>query len=357
VHEAAPRRVMIVEGNPDGHRLYYVSLLVRGAIASGCSVTLATTERALSSSEWSSHLGAGRHGAAIALLDGNSLAAVRGLADELKVDHVVIPDGDSFVYELAKGERWSGRSTVTALAMREKGQLSAIPGMSQLMTLAKQASFLLANLRPRVEVRILKSGPWRGFSMLPVVRDPVTLTNHGSERIQLPGIENFWFGIVGRVGHRKNLPLVAAAIASLNRPDVGLVVAGQIEAGVLDMAEPHLERIRDNGGRVEIIDRQLSESEMDQIVVDLDCVVLAHSNEGASGILGKAVASGTRIVAAGASTLRADCRRVGSGAEWVQMREHLLTNALGRAISAAPPQASHLASPAEFTAGMLGHRS
>jgi glycosyltransferase involved in cell wall biosynthesis len=225
------------------------------------------------------------------------------------------------------------------------------------MTLAKHALFLLANLRPRVEVRILKSGQWRGVSMLPVVRDPVTLTIHGSERIELPGGERFWFGIVGRVGHRKNLPVVAAAIASLNQNDVGLVVAGQIEAGVLDLAEPHLERIRGNGGQVEIINRQLSESEMDQIVVDLDCVVLAHSNEGASGILGKAVAAGTRIVAAGASTLRADCRRIGPGAEWVQIREHLLAKALGRAMSTVPPQASHLASPEEFTAGMLGHKS
>lgn len=353
MHEVAPRRVMIVEGNPDGHRLYYVSLLLTGAIESGCSVTVATTEQALSSSEWSAHLGASSDGATVTLLNAYSLETVRVLAEKLQVDHVVIPDGDAFVYELAKGKRWSGRSTVTALAMREKGQPSAIPGMRLLTTLAKHALFLLANLRPRVEIRILKSGPWRGFSMLPVARDPVMLTQHASERIQLPSGDGFWFGIVGSVGHRKNLPLVAAAIASLKRPDVGLVVAGQIDAGVLDLAEPHLGRIRDNGGRVEVIDRLLSDSEMDQLIIDLDCVVLAHSNDGPSGILGKAAAAGTRIVAGGASSLRLDCRFLGSGAEWVPLREADLSRALSRATTKPRPEPYGNSSPREFVSGLL----
>lgn len=357
MQKVTPRRVMIVEGNPDGHRLYYVSLLIRSAKESGCRVTVATTALALSSPEWSAHVGAEADDAEVAILNDFRLETVRRCADELQADHVVIPDGDSFVYELSKWKRWPGRSTVTAIAMREKGQPSAVPGMRPLMTLAKHTIFLLANLRPRVEVRILKSGAWSGFSMVPVVRDPVILTPQGSDSIQLPEGGGFWFGIVGSVGHRKNLPLVAAALASLNRADIGLIVAGQIDPGVLDLAEPHLFRIRNNGGQVEIIDRLLSDSEIDQLIVDLDCVVLAHSNDGPSGILGKAAAAGTRIVAAGAPTLRSDCRTIGDGAEWAHLRQKELSEALERAAHKPSPRPTSLASPADFASDLLRLRA
>lgn len=356
MQEVTPRRVMIVEGNPDGHRLYYVSLLIRSAIGAGFGVTVATSEEALASAEWSTHMGGNGHDVTVTLLNDYALESLRKLADKTNVDHVVVPDGDSIVYELAKGSPWSQHKTITALVMREKAQPSAIRVLRPLRTLTKQALFLVANLRSRVEVRILKSGPWRGFSAVPIIRDPVTLTNPGPERIDLPEGPTFWFGIVGRVGHRKNVPLVAAALASLNRSDIGLVLAGRMDDGVLDSSLPHLDRIRDNGGRVVIIDRQLSESEMDQLIVDVHCLVLAHSNEGPSGILGKAVAAGTRIVAAGALTLRSDCRRIGPSAEWVRMSEHRLAGALGRAISGAPPRPVHLSSPEEFAAGLLGTR-
>jgi glycosyltransferase involved in cell wall biosynthesis len=360
VDETASRRVMIVEGNPDGHRLYYASLLASTALEYGDRVTLATTAAALSSSEWSVHMGAVGDRLAVAELNDFSLDVVGNLADELEIDHVVVPDGDSFVFELSKGRRWSARGTVTALVMREKGQPSTIPGLAVMKTLAKNILLQLANLGPRVEVRVLKSAPWRGFSMLPISRDPVTLTRRemtqdcGALSILPDG--SFWFGIIGAIGHRKNLPLVAAAIASLNRPDVGLVVAGQIEDGVLGQALPYLERIREAGGRVKIIDRILSDSEIDRIIAELDCAVLAHSNDSPSGILGKAVAAGTRIVAAGASTLRSDCRHIGSGAEWVRLDEQNLSEALARATRKPPPVPTRLASAGDFASSLLGLR-
>lgn len=358
--ETSSRRILIVEGNPDGHRLYYASLLASAALKSGNRVTLATSDRAVSSSEWTVHMGAAVSGTALAMLDDYSLDAIGRLADELEMDHVVVPDGDSFAYELSKGKRWTARGTVSALVMREKGQPAIIPGLAPVKTLAKSVLLQVANLGPRVEIRVLKSALWNGHSFLPVSRDPVTLTaSTARDRSEPPLLEegNFWFGIVGRVGHRKNLPLVAAAIASLKRPDVGLVVAGLIDDGVLDLASPHIDRIRGTGGRVEIIDRLLTDSEVHQLIAELDCVVLAHSNDSPSGILGKAAASGTRIVAAGAPTLRADCRHIGRGAEWVRLREQQLTKALSRAIQKPRAAPNQLATPGEFTSGLLGVRS
>ncbi|GAP53570.1 hypothetical protein AHiyo6_01350 [Arthrobacter sp. Hiyo6] len=296
----------------------------------------------------------------VEILGDYSLRSIGRLSNELKADHVVVPDGDAVAFELAKGRRWPGRGSLTALVMREKGQPSKIPGGAALKTFAKIALLQLANLRPEVEIRILKSAPWRGFSFLPVSRDPVSLcsTSTKSNRINCRVLPEgpYWFGVVGSVGHRKNLPLVAAALAALDCADVGLAVAGRIEEGVLNRAQPFLDRIQANGGQVKVIDRLLDDLEMDNFVVELDCVVLAHSNDGPSGILGKAVAAGTSIVAAGAPTLRADCRQVGSSAEWVRLTEKQLSKAFARATKKPRPQPDLLSSPAEFAWGLLGEQ-
>jgi glycosyltransferase involved in cell wall biosynthesis len=360
VEQVRSRRILIMEDNPDGHRLSYVSLLASAAAAAGYHVTLATTEEVLSSNEWSIHMGKAWSVMEYQILDYYSIAALSRLSNELDVDHVVIPDGDSFAYELSKGHRWTGRGTVSVLVMREKGQMSRIPGLALVKTVVKGLLLQFANFRPRVQIRVLKSATWRGYSTLPVSRDPVNLScaDQRSESANLPILLDnyFWFGVVGRVGQRKNLPLVAAAVAALDRGDVALLVAGQIDEGILQEAKPHLDLIREAGGRIEVVDRLLSDLEMDQIITELDCVVLAHSNDGPSGILGKAVAAGTKIVAAGASTLRADCRHIGASAEWVQMTEQRLSTALARAISKPAPQAGQLASPVEFTSGLLGNK-
>lgn len=353
----ASRQILVIEGNPDGHRLFYVALLAAAATAAGDTVTVGTTREAASSLEWSVHMGTVSPLVKVLFLDDYSLGAISAVASSLKSDHVVIPDGDSFVYELSRGKRWSAPGTVSALIMREKGQYSAVPGLTKLMTLVKTALFLIASTHRRVEVRVLKSAPWRGFSLLPVSRDPVTMIRpDGQDSRSLVPEGGFWFGVVGSVGYRKNLPLVAAAIASLNRSDLGLIVAGQVDSRVLDLAEPYLQRIRHNGGSVEIVDRLLGESEMDQVIAEVDCVVLAHSNDGPSGILGKAAAAGTRIVAAGAATLRSDCRHIGPGAHWVALTEQALAVALALATTKPRPQPRLVASPEDFATNLLGLR-
>lgn len=355
MQSATSRSILIVEDNPDGHRLYYVSLLASVAAASGDSVTIGTTKEAVASPEWLVHIAPMSNQVGVVFLDDYSLSSIGATAQTLHIDHVVVPDGDSVVYELSRGKRWAGHGTITVLIMREKGQQTAVPGVALLTSMAKTALFLSASVRPKVDVRILKSATWRGFSMLPVSRDPVTLTPAvlGKRATLLP-CEAFWFGVVGKVGHRKNLPLVAAAIASLGRGDVGLIVAGQVDQGVIERARPHIDQIRRNGGAVQIVDRLLGDSEIDHLVADLDCVVLAHSNDGPSGILGKAVAAGTRVVAAGASTLKSDCRHIGSGAQWVALRPEPISKALARALEIPRPRPRLLASPTEFASELLG---
>jgi glycosyltransferase involved in cell wall biosynthesis len=354
------RRVLVVEGNPDGHRLYYVSLLVSAATEDGNEVFVATTERAINSSEWRLHLGHLASGVSLHQMTDFSLEAIGELSRDLEIDHVVVPDGDSCAYEIAKVGRWLGHGTIAILVMREMGQPAKVPGLAMIKTIAKRIALQRANQTSRVQIRVLKSSPWRGRSALPVSRDPVSLIRHeiGDEKpVNVLPSGFFWFGVVGSIDPRKNLPLVASAVASLNRKDVGLVVAGQVRDSVLDSAEASFQRIRAAGGRVVVIDRLLEEAELDQIIAELDCVVLAHSNEGPSGILGKAMATGTRIVAAGAATLRADCKNIGVGAQWAPLDERLLGASLGLAVRTPRPTPSTSASPSEFTSGLLGTKA
>lgn len=351
------RRVLVVERNPDGHRLYYVSLLVSAAIEDGNEVFVATTERAVNSSEWRVHVGPLASGASVHQVTDFSLEAIGELSRDLEIDHVVVPDGDSCAYEIARMGRWPGHGTIAILVMREMGQPARVPGLAMVKTIAKRIALHRANRTSRVQIRVLKSSAWRGRSALPVSRDPVSLIGDetvGEKPANVLPSGIFWFGVVGNVDPRKNLPMVASAIASLNVKDVGLVVAGQLRDSVLESAEGSFQRIRAMGGRVVVIDRLLEEAEFDQIITELDCVVLAHSNEGPSGILGKAMAAGTRIVAAGAATLRADCKNIGPGAEWTPLDERLLGASLGRAVRSPCPTPSTSASTREFTSGLLG---
>lgn len=353
------RRVLVVEGNPDGHRLYYLSLLVAAALEAGDEVHVATTESAVRSSEWVLHMEHLGSAFSLQLVSEFSVEALGALSKNLGTDHVAIPDGDACAYEIAKSRRWLGRGTIAILVMREKGQPARIPGMALLKTFVKRVVLQHANRVPRVQIRVLKSAPWRGRSALPVSRDPVSFTTRGGagelrKAILPPGI--FWFGVVGSVDPRKNLPLVASAVARLNRKDVGLVIAGQVRDHVLESAESSFQLVRAMGGSIVVMDRLLEDSEFDQLIAELDCVVLAHSNEGSSGILGKAVAAGTRIVAAGASTLRSDCKNIGLGAEWSPLDARSLGESLGRATAAPRPAPKILASPEEFASSLLGTR-
>lgn len=352
------RRVLVVEGNADGHRLYYLSLLVAAALEMGDEVHVATTSSAVNSSEWRVHMEHLASAISLQLVSEFSIESLGALSNDLGVDHVVIPDGDSCAYEIAKGRRWLGRGTIAILVMREKGQPTRVPGLAPIKTFAKRTVLQFANRAPRVQIRVLKSAPWRGRSALAVSRDPVSFMTHETSSelraILPPGI--FWFGVVGSVDPRKNLPLVASAVASLNRNDVGLVVAGRVRDHVLENAQSSFQLIRAMGGRILVIDRLLEEPEFDQIIAELDCVVLAHSNEGSSGILGKAAAAGTRIVAAGASTLRTDCKNIGPGAEWSPLDVRFLGESLARATAAPRPAPRILASPGQFASGLLGTR-
>lgn len=350
------RKVLIVEPNQDGHRLQYVAIVIRECLDAGDSVLVATLPSVLNSPEWRMYLAG--YESEITVIETPRVCPkeVRRVAIQLGVDHVVVPDGDSFAYSLVTSRAWSGPMTVSALVMRPGGQPSRLPGMTPLKTAVKQAVLLAANRHRNVRIFALKSSVWQGFSVLPTLRDPVSVwpisagTSLLTERADK---RRYWFGVVGVVGERKNLPLIAEALAGMDCSNIGLIVAGRIQSSVLEASEAHLRRISELGGAVKLLDRLLEDQELDNLIADLDCVVLAHSNEGSSGVFGKAAALGTRIIASGARSLKMDCRGVEASAEWVPLRADSIRRALRGATQKDRPLPVPFASPSDFAQTLL----
>lgn len=101
-------------------------------------------------------------------------------------------------------------------------------------------------------------------------------------------------------------------------------------------------------------DRQLSSAELDSFISIADCVVLAHSNESPSGILGKAAAAQRAILAAGASTLRRDVMQLGDGANWCPLDPVALADLMLGSLVNRPRPYPSVASAREFSEFLLG---
>ena len=86
--------------------------------------------------------------------------------------------------------------------------------------------------------------------------------------------------------------------------------------------------LRAGGITVRLVDRVLTDIELDSAVVAADCLVLAHSNEGPSGLVGKAAAAGTRVLAAGAASLKTAAAALPDTATWCPLTPSTLAQAL-----------------------------
>ncbi|MEA5456995.1 hypothetical protein SPF06_19910 [Sinomonas sp. JGH33] len=328
--------VLVVEPNMTGHRPYYVRLLVEAAVARGQDVVLATRPAQLDSPDAVLHLGelSGQfHPAVSASWTPEALA---GLSRDVGAALTVVPDGDRFAMKLALTRGWAGVGGLSLLIMRELAQPHRIPGMQAARTAIRSALFRRANGFPRVRVSVLKSSWWSGSSALPVVRDPISL-NSSPEAVQRVTREwglsedRYWFAVLGAISRRKNLELVAMALADIDPRRVGLLVAGAWDGDMGEETTSALNELSGAGALVVTVNRTLSDEELDSAVVRTDCLVLAHSNEGPSGLLGKAAAAGTRVVAAGAKSLRADLGWLTGIGTWVTLDEKNLGLAFARA--------------------------
>lgn len=315
----------------------YVRLLAKAALGKDRVPVLVLPLEAKHSVEFRVHLADLPKSVQIIYLGGR--ISVRGLAKMLPSSSeampVVFSEGDSWLAKLLFSPRLHGGAT--ALIMRKPNAVS--DSLCRPARIAAKSA-LIWGLRAvrRYQVFLLQDaisspgGKW-------AVADPVTMSADPSDRERLRDewaalvVEKprYWVGVVGGIGPRKNVPFVSEAVASLGS-DFGLVVAGEAEAQEADIEE-WLSTARRAGTPVVRIEGTLSEHHFDSIVAALDVVVVAHSNEGPSGILAKAVLAETPVAAAGAQSLRLAADSSDGAVAWSELKAHLIADSIQSLVS------------------------
>lgn len=146
------------------------------------------------------------------------------------------------------------------------------------------------------------------------VRDPHYSSAHSRDRARwraelgLPADRRL-VGIFGALGWRKNPKLVLEAIDAAGL-DADLVLAGDFDDEVRAWVAGLDERDR---ARVVARDAFLSNDELDRFVAAVDVVPLVLTNNGPSGIMGKAAAAGVPVVTTGSQVREREVRATRTG--------------------------------------------
>lgn len=349
---------LVVEPNMSGHRFNYVRLLVEGAQRAAAPVAVLTTPAG--DAEYRRKVTGPAAGVDVVVRDdASSLPGIAAASRRLGPERVVLPSGDWAALRLLPSAGWHGSGRLRILAIREFGQASGRSSWTHAKTAARKSAFAVARLQPGVWIGLLASSisPTRG--LLPRVPDPIEFEASDAvvaELRQRHGLVEgvFWFAVVGALDERKNIPLVAGALeaaATRTRTPLGLLVVGTQARDVRDWAEQYSPPA---GIRLVQADRHLSSVELDSVITLADCVVLAHGNDGPSGILGKAAAAGTRILAAGAPALRRDVVRLGPPARWCALDpEELAEQMVAVVATERPAHPFPVADAEEFVEALL----
>lgn len=354
-------RVLIVELDGRGHRLYYVRLLAEEALRSGASVRILVGSGEHVDEVVALHLGSLRDDVEVVAAAGRGWLDIEEAARSFDADVTVVPESDSYLLSVVRRGGWRGPGRLSLLVMRPRVPAVGNRVRRAVANTVKAMVLVLLTALPRVDVRVLRSvfsderRPW------PTVADPVGLSATPQDVEALRdrwgvGTERYWFGALGAITPNKNVPMLLDQIARTKFPGpVGVLVAGGIEPSVADAIEPTRAALDDAGVPLVVIDRLLEDVELDSAISAVDCLMLAYNHLGSSGTLGKAVTAGTRVLTAGSPTLRHDAAAVGAGASWCPLEPAAVSSALAEASRAPRPEPRDLADERTFAATLLGY--
>ncbi|MHC6593418.1 glycosyltransferase family protein [Arthrobacter sp. C152] len=313
------------------------------ALSRGAEVHIGLPSGASESAEYQIHLNDLSDNFRLSTIEDFGLRELERLSLEFGVTRTIVTDADILARQVASTGSWRGSGTLSILIMREKAQGRALSPITWLKTTAKHTLMYRASSVRNVEVSVLKSATWEGRSLFRVAKDPVELECTYLDVADVRsawGLSSgtYWFAVLGAVTERKNVPLVVESLATLSKTDyaagpLGLLIAGSVDGELKSDLLNFRTKCEAAGIEFVVIDRTLSNTELDAAVAASNCLVLAHSNEGPSGLLGKAACAGTRILAAGANSLRHDIRSLGDMAEWTPLKTSELKSAMKRALT------------------------
>lgn len=353
-------RLLVIEDDPSGHHLVYVRHLITAALARGWNITFATNRNVVTSTEYAEHL-AELVGAVEIVSDAptSTPADVTALAQRCCASRTVVPDGDALAMAFGVTRRWRGPGVMVALVMRDPRR-RGWRGPHAVRSVAKRALLWRARRVRGVFVVSMRSAldPGAGAD---VALDPVTYVADPATSARLRdewGIDRevYWFAVIGAITVRKNIPLVADAVAATARTHrdrrIGLLVVGTIDPDAVAETTRALTDLSSRGVSVVCHDALLSDAELDAVVGLADCIVVAHSNDDPSGIMAKGVVAGVNIAAAGAPTLRRDAEHV-QGAAWSELDVDAMTAMFQRCIGTTPPAPRRDLGTEQFAARLL----
>jgi hypothetical protein len=145
-------------------------------------------------------------------------------------------------------------------------------------------------------------------------RDPAICTAHSRDRAKLradlglPGQRPI-VGIFGVIGARKNAPFVLDAIEA-SGVDADLLLGGKVRD---DSAQWLASLPAERRARVLVDDGFHPDAHLDQLVAASDVAAIALTNNGPSGIMGKALAAGVPVVTAGSHVRATELQSTGGG--------------------------------------------
>lgn len=353
-------RILIVEFDATGHRLYYVRLLAAEALAAGAEVRVLVGAEPHKDQFITTHLGDLAERLMVVRTASADWRTVEATATEFDASITVVPEADAALLPIARRGGWRAPGRLSLLVMRPQVPLVRSRLRRPFATAGKRLLLLVLPLVPGIRLHVLRSvfdtstRPWRR------VADPVGMTATPEDAEQLRAAwsldaERYWFGLLGAITANKNARLVLESVrdAAAGRP-LGVLLAGRIEPGLAESLAPLIADLKADEIRVVLVDRLLSNLELDSAVRAVDCLVLAYQHLGSSGTLGKAAAAGTRLVLAGSPTLRDDAAAIGPGATWCELTGPALSRSLQDATRRARPEPLDLADEHTFATTLLG---
>lgn len=344
-HTRGLRRVLLVEANNDGHRFWYVRLLAEYALANGDFVGIVLRTGAQDSEEFRLHL--------VHLLpfvhieESTSFEAkdIARISTRFGSTVTVVPDGDALAYNIARLGRWPATCTLSILIMRGTApKHPKVLGLGLVRTAVKQLVFWRLRTMPRVRIAVLGQPTSPSSRFFPTAPDPVQMLAEAPDAAALAerwalDPSRYWFAILGTISERKNPHLILQSLITSGQEDFGLLLAGAFEDGLKEKLAPLVQECEESGCTIRIVDRLLSDLELDAAIRAIDCIVLAHSNEGPSGILGKCAVAGTRVIGAGARSLREAAKHLQDLMTWTPLNSAELSKAMVHASNLPQPQA------------------
>lgn len=342
--------VMIWEPDVSGHRLVYCAALLRRASE------LAIDARLLLPASASHDPQIGMHLAEFGdrTRDCHSLSAALNIAVQRKAPLIVPSGDDKLLYFL----RHRIRVPITILIMNDPAWRP-----NRLSPKHVTKDIVLRTLASRSKVRLLhlcSNAPLSSVAATSVpdpvfVHSPPHVIEEGASALREEARMDdavVWVGLVGGILAYKHPLEVAYAVRQLGG-NVGFAALGPQPANIQRILSKALGELRESGVPVAVVNRRLSNEEVNCAVASLDVLVCAYDTHAPNSTAAKSHYLGTRVVGAGSRSFVNNGRRF-----WTTTAPCISAESLADAISVAlSHEAPALSAPptwTEFADRMIG---